>query len=106
MQNGGTSPTNMFETLATHMRQRFYPKLDAGQIDWFDVVPPSLYRFVPLSINSVVMQHANGIYDDPEWFRAEEDPEWFALIQETIARLEALQSKKPAASFKRRTQPA
>jgi hypothetical protein len=39
MDHGGTSPTNMFAGLATYMRQRFYPDVDAGQIDWFYVVP-------------------------------------------------------------------
>ncbi len=37
----------MFETLATHFRQRFYPKVDLALIDWFDVVAPDTYDTAP-----------------------------------------------------------
>ena len=47
MPHGGTSPTNMVESLATHFRQRFNPKIDPGLIDWFDVVPPDAYSSGP-----------------------------------------------------------
>jgi len=44
MSNGGTIPTNMMESLASHPRQQFYPKVNPGEIDWFDVAmscPPT-----------------------------------------------------------------
>ncbi|HEV2424018.1 MAG TPA: hypothetical protein VGZ29_04230 [Terriglobia bacterium] len=86
MPNGGTSPTNMFESLATHLRQRFYPKVDAGRIDWFDVVPPDLYQWMPFTITVVTMQHANGVYSDPSWYLAKDDEDWRTLILDTITR--------------------
>lgn len=76
----------MFESLATHLRQRFYPGVDAGHIDWFDVVPPDLYQWMPFSITAVTMQHANGVYSDPSWRLAKDDEDWRTLILDTIAR--------------------
>jgi hypothetical protein len=69
MANGGTSPTNMFAILATYMRQQFYPEVDAGRIDWYDVHPASVYRLERTNVLSVALQHANGIYSKPEWGR-------------------------------------
>ncbi len=87
MPNGGTSPTNMIESLATLMRQQFYPKLDAGLIDWFDVIPANTYnRFTELEINPVTLRHANGVYSDPEWSNQDIPPDWVAFIEDTIAR--------------------
>src|SRR5207249_2391073 len=95
MANGGTSPTNMFESLATHLRQRFYPKVDAGSIEWFDVFPPDTYAFMGLTINSVTMKHANGVYSDPEWHSTKETlPEdWRTIITDAIARGQAAREK-------------
>jgi hypothetical protein len=90
MNNGGTSPTNMFESLATHLRQRFYPKVDAGKIDWYDVQPAEVYTWRPLTILSVTMQHANGVYSDPAWHKPNDFPEdWLAIITDIIVRGEA-----------------
>lgn len=88
MPNGGTSPTNMLESLATHLRQRFYPDVDAGCIDWFDVVPPDLYEYIGFTIHPVTMQYANGVYSDPSWLVPNADiaEDWRALIAEIIAR--------------------
>jgi hypothetical protein len=60
MKNGGTSPTNMFESLATHLRQRFYPNGDRGKIDWLDVFPADVYVLMPFTIDSVVMKHVTA----------------------------------------------
>ena len=100
MNNGGTSPTNMFESLATHLRQRFYPRTDAGKMDWFDVHPAGVYQSqVRTTILSVQMQHANGIYSRPEWSSTEGSlaEDWRALINETIARGQAAVSATEAA---------
>jgi hypothetical protein len=89
MPHGGVSPTNMIESLATHLRQQFYPKVDPGKIDWFDVVPPNTYSsFDKLTINSVSLEHANGVYSHPSWSPANDNiPEDFAaFILDTIAR--------------------
>jgi len=89
MPNGGSSPTNMVESLATLMRLRFYPKLDPGLIDWFDVVPPGTYdMFREIVIHAVTLQHANGVYSDPDWSGAPDDPsgDWRAFIEATIER--------------------
>ncbi len=88
MPNGGTSPTNMIESLATHLRQHFYPKVDPGLIDWFDVVPPNTYYGMDLAINYVTMQHANGVYSHPSWRGTNENlaEDWVAFVLDTIAR--------------------
>ena len=39
MEDGGTSPTNMIEELATMMWTRFYPKDRFDRIEWFDAWP-------------------------------------------------------------------
>ena len=78
----------MFAGLATHMRQLFYPKVDAGQIDWYDVIPkygdPTLRS---ISINPVIMQHANGIYSHPTWSSANSNnsADLAAFIKSTIS---------------------
>lgn len=94
MKNGGTSPTNMFESLATHLRQRFYPNVDAGKIDWFDVFPADVYVLMPFTIDSVVMKHVNGVYSHPEWHSTKEtlSEDWRAIITDTIARSQAVRS--------------
>jgi len=55
----------MIRSLATYFRQQFYPKVDPGLIDWFDVAPPNTYSSSPpfdtLSVDPVTMQHANGV---------------------------------------------
>jgi hypothetical protein len=88
MANGGTSPTNMFGPLATYMRQRFYPEVDAGLIDWYDVLPAGVYHSRDeTEIHPVTLQHANGIYSDPAWARSHDIPaDWVAFINQTIAR--------------------
>jgi len=88
MNNGGTSPTNMFAPLATYMRQRFYPEIDAGRIDWYDVIPAGVYHRPTTDILPVRMEHANGIYSKPQWSgdRAPDIPkDWAAFIDETVA---------------------
>lgn len=97
MANGGTSPTNMFEALATYMRQRFYPDVDASHIDWFDVFPPGLYRWTETVINAVTLQQANGIYSDPDWSAADISDNWAAFINQTIARGQKARSIAEAA---------
>jgi hypothetical protein len=94
MKNGGTSPTNMFESLATHLRQRFYPNVDAGKIDWFDVFPADVYVLMPFTIESVVMKHVNGVYSHPEWHSTKEtlSEDWRKIITDTIARSQAARS--------------
>jgi hypothetical protein len=90
MPNGGTSPTNMAASLATLLRQQFYPKIDPGLIDWFDVVPPHAYNFhTDLTIHPIAMRHANGVYSDPDWDISSSDnlPEdWEQIIRDTIVR--------------------
>jgi hypothetical protein len=90
MDHGGTSPTNIFAGLATFKRQRFYPDVDAGQLDWYDVIPKHGDRtLMGVTINSVTMQHANGIYSSPTWSNVNSDNsgDWVALIKGTISRL-------------------
>lgn len=69
----------MPESLATHFRQHFYPKVDAGLIDWFDVMLPDAYDTTPfrdkLTIHPVTLQHANGVYRDPEWSNGDNLPQ-------------------------------
>jgi hypothetical protein len=91
MPNGGTTPTNMIESLATFLRQKFYSDVEAGDIDWFDVRPPETYFTRELNITSVMMQHANGVYSDPEWDDVTDNvsPDWRAMIEETISKARA-----------------
>jgi len=97
MANGGTSPTNMFASLATFMRQQFYPDVDAGQIDWYDVQPENVYRFRETEILQVTMQHANGVYSKPEWRRGPAISEdWAAFIDETVTRSRTARSTAEA----------
>jgi hypothetical protein len=89
MTNGGSSPTNMVASLATLMRQNFYPKVDPGLIDWFDVIPAETHsRNFPsaLVVHAVTLQHANGVYSNPSWSGADEKAlgNWIEFIQETI----------------------
>ena len=91
MPHGGTSPTNMIESLATHFRPHFYPKLDPGLIDWFDVIPPGTYDTAPfrdkLTIHPVRLQHANGVYRDPEWDNGDNLPQdWIDFVAGVIER--------------------
>jgi hypothetical protein len=88
MDQGGTSPTNRFAGLATYMRQRFYPDVGAGQIDWYDVVPRIGDRTLrSITINPVIMQHANGIYSHPTWSSANSNnsADLAAFIKSTIS---------------------
>jgi hypothetical protein len=91
MNPGGTSPTNMFAGLATYVRQRFYPEVDAGQIDWYDVIPRRDDRTLRrIFINPVIMQHANGIYSSPTWSswssaNSNNPADWAAFIKGTIS---------------------
>jgi hypothetical protein len=95
MNNGGTSPTNIFESLATHLRQKFYPNVDAGKIDWFDVYPPDVYILMPFTVELVIMKHVNGVYSHPEWRSAKEimTEDWLTIITDTIARSRAVRTK-------------
>ena len=95
MPNCGTTPTNMIESLATFLRQKFYPDVEAGHIDWFDIRPPETYFTRELNITSVTMQHANGVYDDPEWddVTGKVAPDWLALIEETISKARTARSQ-------------
>ena len=92
---GGTNPTNMFEDLATHVRQKLYPAVAADKIEWYDVVPNGHYNHHEfcgardgISINAVSMKHANGIYSSPTWakFDGTTAPDWIALIEGVITR--------------------
>ena len=88
----------MFAGLATYMRQRFYPDVDAGQIDWYDVHPASVYRLERTNVLSVALQHANGIYSKPEWGRGPAISEdWAAFINETVMRGQKARSTAEAA---------
>ena len=91
MPNGGTTPTNMIESLATFLRQKFYPEVDAGLIDWFDVRPAEIYFTHELNIAAVTMKHANGVYSNPKWHEVTDKlaPDWLALIEETINKARA-----------------
>jgi hypothetical protein len=101
MPNGGVSPTNMVESLASHLRQQFYPKVDPCQIDWFDVIPPRTYSSVDkLSISAVSLQHANGVYSSPSWHPANLhiSDDWTAFILATIERGQKARSLAESAS--------
>ncbi len=91
MPNGGTTPTNMIESLATFLRQKFYPDVEAGHIDWFDVRPPEIYFTRELNITTVTMQHANGVYSNPKWHDVTGNvaPDWQVMIEETISKARA-----------------
>jgi hypothetical protein len=102
MPHGGTSPTNMVESLATHFRQRFYPKVDPALIDWFDVIPPDAYDTAPfhekLTIHPVSMQHANGVYSDPSWSSGENLPaDWIDFVAGVIDRSRKIREHVEAA---------
>jgi hypothetical protein len=91
MPHGGASPTNMFESLATHFRQQFYPKVDPGLIDWFDVVPPDAYDPGSwprkITINPITLLHANGVYRNPEWDNGDNLPQdWIDFVAGVIDR--------------------
>jgi hypothetical protein len=60
MANVGTSPANMFASLATYIRQQFYPDVDAGRIDWYDVMPAGVYHTRRTEILQVTMEHATA----------------------------------------------
>jgi hypothetical protein len=99
--NGGVSPTNMVESLASHLRQQFYPRVDPRKIDWFDVIPPNTYSsFDKLSISAVSLQHANGVYSDPSWLPANLNlpDDWAAFITATIERGQKARSLAESAS--------
>jgi hypothetical protein len=95
MANGGTSPTNMFETLATFMRQRFYPEVDARSIDWYDVYPGGVYLWKETLINAVSLEQSNGIYSKPAWNHAKLDPsdDWHAFVDQVISRSKKIHRK-------------
>ncbi len=95
MPNGGVSPTNMIESLATFLRHRFYSGLDPDLIDWFDVIPSTVYPGMglrKLGVQVVVMQHTNGVYSHPVWCGYPQEPvgDWLAFIEETITRVQKL----------------
>ena len=100
-QNGGTSPTNMFECLATHVRHLFYPETHAAQIDWFDVVPKEVYgAYNPrlgregMTFDAVSMENACGVYGRPSWstFDPATDPDWIAFVQHIIDRAQTFRA--------------
>jgi len=85
LANGGTSPTNMFASLATYMRQQFYKDVDAGRIDWYDVIPAGVHHTRRTEILPVTMEHSNGIYSKPEWGPGTAiSADWRAFVEETI----------------------
>ena len=60
-------------------------------IDWFDVVPPNTYSSGPpfdkLTIDPVSMQHANGVYSNPEWNKGDHLPQdWIDFVAGGIDR--------------------
>jgi hypothetical protein len=93
---GGTSPTNIFENLATHLRQRFYPNVDAGLIDWYDVVPAGLnnYSSDPMRIDRVQMTSSNGVYSSPSWsrYQSPSGDDWAHFVLEVIDRVQLAQA--------------
>lgn len=102
MRHGGTSPTNMIESLATHFRQHFYPKVDPGLIEWFDVVPPDIYDTPPFhgkpTIHPVTLQHANGVYRHPQWDNGDNLPQdWIDFVAGVIERSRNLRQHVEAA---------
>ncbi len=96
--NGGTSPTNMFASLATYMRQQFYKDVDAGRIDWYDVIPAGVHHTRRTEILPVTMEHSNGIYSKPEWSPGTTiSTDWRAFINETVMRGQTARSTAEAA---------
>lgn len=79
VKNGGTSPTNMFENLATLLRRKYYPKIAPGQIRWFDV-----WIDVPYDgqkrINSVELTWNGSRYENPAWDDAPPPEDFVAEI--------------------------
>jgi hypothetical protein len=68
MENGGTSPTNMIEELATEMWKRFYPKDRFDRIEWFDAWPEHYSLTNRFHIQRVGFSHSKG-GSGPVWRR-------------------------------------
>jgi len=75
---------------------------DPALIDWFDVVAPDTYDTAPfhgkLTIDPVALQHANGVYSDPEWTSGENLPQdWIDFIAGVIERSRKIRQHVEAA---------
>jgi hypothetical protein len=69
----------------------FRPLISSSLIDWFDVVPPNTYSSGPpfdkLTIDPVTMQHANGVYSNPEWSNGDNLPQdWTSFVAAVVER--------------------
>ena len=94
MEDGGTSPTNMIEELATAMWQRFYPKDRFDRIEWFDAWPEHFLPTNRLHIQRVGLLRSKG-QSEPVWRRVGPDvPKDFV---EEIRRVINVQPGLPAA---------
>jgi hypothetical protein len=76
---------------AMHLRQQFYTKVDRPSSTWFDAVPPDAYEDSSWprkpTIDPVMMQHANGVYRDPEWSNGDHLPQdWIDFVAGVIER--------------------
>ncbi len=67
MEDGGTSPTNMFEELTAAMWKRFYPKDSFDRIEWFDAWPEHYSLTERFHIQRVEFSRSN-LGSGPVWF--------------------------------------
>ena len=67
VENGGTTPSNMFDKLATNARLSFYPDVPPDRFDWYDVALTSLEKPLIGFFYKVKLEHNNEVYSNPSW---------------------------------------
>ncbi len=82
LQNSLWRVAEVFPSVATLARQKFFPALPPSAIDWFDVIPTDGATVLTTAIYRVSMPALNGIYHDPEWKEVEneEDINWISSV--------------------------
>ncbi len=87
IEDGGTSPTNMIEELATAMWKRFYRKDRFDRIEWFDAWPEHYSLTDHFHIQRVHFRRGKAD-STPVWWRISADvPEDFVAEVRRVIRL-------------------
>lgn len=84
----GTSPTNVFEELATTIRAVYYHEVDPNSIEFFDHWPSehSLTRQEELIPVWLDWEGESKSYQNPEWQRELQAPaEFCQIVRDTVA---------------------
>jgi hypothetical protein len=96
VNNAGTTPSNMFDNLATAARLRFYPDVPPDRFDWYDVAITSLEKPFMGYFYRVKLEHKNGVYFNPSWSPVNWEDECDRTVKEKVQELTNVGRNKEA----------